>query len=122
MPKLAQHSIEGINYMYCIPYIRAVIDDKRLTQAQIKALLAKTSISDFTRSAVASAFSEAGLLSDGSIKAAAASVDNDGRYSMKSIDKALANCSTPLSVQARIEIKNILARCSLIKQARRDVH
>jgi hypothetical protein len=34
---------------------------------------------------------------------------------MKSIDKALANCSTPLSVHARIEIKNILARSSLIK-------
>ena len=60
-------------------------------------------------------FSEGGMLSDGSIKAAAASVDNDGRYSMKSIDKALANCSTPLSVHARIEIKNTLMRYSLIK-------
>jgi hypothetical protein len=36
------------------------------------------------------------------------------RYSAKSIDKALANCSTLLSVHARIEIKNILARASLI--------
>ena len=101
--------------MFRIPHIRAVIDDKRLTQSQIKALLAKTSLFPSTRSAVANAFSEGGMLSDGSIKAAAASVANDGRYSMKSIDKALANCSTPLSVHARIEIKNILARSSLIK-------
>ena len=98
--------------MFRIPYIRAVIDDKRLTQTQIKALLAKTSLPPTTKSAVANAFSEGGMLSDGSIKAAAASVDN-GRYSMKSLDKALANCSTPLSVHARIEIKNILARASL---------
>ena len=101
--------------MFRIPYIRAVIDDKRMTQTQIKALLAKTSLPGMTRSAVANAFSEDGMLSDGSIKAAAASVDNDGRYSIKSIDKALANCSTPLSGPGRIEIKNILARCSLIK-------
>ena len=76
--------------------------------------MAKTSLPPTTRSAVASAFSKGGILSDGHIKAAAASVDNVGRYSMKSIDKALANCSTPLSVYARIEIKNILARASLI--------
>ena len=101
--------------MFCIPYIRAVIDDKRLTQTQIKALLAKTSLPPTTRRVVANAFSEGGMLSDGSMKAAAAFVDNDGRYSMKSIDKALANCSTPLSVHARIEIKNILTRASLIK-------
>ena len=101
--------------MFRIPYIRAVIDDKRLTQSQIKALLAKTSLPPTTRSAVANAFSEGGMLSDGSIKAAAASVGNDGRYSMKSIDKALANCTTPLSMRDRIEIKNILARASLIK-------
>jgi hypothetical protein len=115
MPRLAQHNIEGINFMFRIPYIRAVIDDKRLTQNQFVALLAQTSLPPMTKSAVANAFSEGGLLSDGSMKAAAASVDNDGRYSMKSIDKALANCSTPLPVHARIEIKNILARCSLIK-------
>jgi hypothetical protein len=114
MPRLTQHNIEGINYMFRIPYIRAVIDDKRLTQTQIKALLAKTSLFPGKRSAVASAFSEGGMLSDGSIKAAAASVDNDGRYSIKSIDKALANCSTPLSMRDRIEIKNVLARASLI--------
>jgi hypothetical protein len=101
--------------MYCIPYIRAVIRDKRLTQAQIKALLAKSSLPPSTKRAVADAFSEDGMLSDGSIKAAAANVDDSGRYSMKSIDKALANCITPLSVHARIEIKNILARSSLIK-------
>jgi hypothetical protein len=100
--------------MFCIPYIRAVIDDKRLTQNQFKALLTKTSLPPSTKSAVASAFFEGGMLSDGSIKASAASVDNDGRYSMKSIDKALANCSTPLSVDARIEIKNVLMRHSLI--------
>jgi hypothetical protein len=115
MPRLAQHSIEGINHMYCIPHIRAVIDDKRLTQNQFKALLAKNSLPLTTKSAVANAFSEGGMLSDGSIKAAAASVDSDGRYSMKSIDKALANCCTALSVHDRIEIKNVLARCSLIK-------
>jgi hypothetical protein len=114
MPRLAQHNTEGINFMFRIPYIRAVIDDKRLMQAQIKVLLAKTSLPPTTRSAVANAFSDGGMLSDGSIKAAAASVDNDGRYCMKSIDKALANCSTPLSVHARIEIKNTLARYSLI--------
>jgi hypothetical protein len=88
--------------MYCIPYIRAVIDDKRLTQAQFKALLAKTSLPPSTKSAVANAFSEGGI-------------DNDGRYSMKSVDKVLANCSAPLSVHARIEIKNTLARYFLIK-------
>ena len=115
MPRLAKHNIEGINYMFCIPYIRAVINDKRLTQNQIKTLLAKTSLPPSTKRAVADAFSEDGMLSDGSIKAAAASVDNDGRYPMKSIDKILANCSTPLSVHARIEIKNILTRASLIK-------
>jgi hypothetical protein len=114
MPRLAQHNIEGINYMFRIPHIRAVIDDKRLTQSQIKALLAKSSLFPGKRSAVANAFSEGGMLSDGSIKAAAASVANDGRYSMKSIDKALANCTTPLSMRDRIEIKNILARASLI--------
>jgi len=101
--------------MFRIPYIRAVISDKGLTQTQTKVLLAKTSLPGMTRSAVANAFSEGGMLSDGSIKAAVASVDNDGRYSMKSIDKAFASCSTPLSVHARIEIKNILARSSLIK-------
>jgi hypothetical protein len=108
-------NIEGINYMFCIPYIRAVIDDKRLTQNQFKALLAKTSLPPSTKRAVANTFSEGGMLSDGSIKASAASVDNAGRYAMKSIDKALANCATPLSVHARIEIKNTLARHSLIK-------
>jgi len=101
--------------MFRIPYIRAVIDDKRLTQNQIKALLAKTSLPPSTKRAVADAFSEDGMLSDGSIKATAASVDNVGRYSLKSIDKVLANCSTPLSVHARIEIKNILMQSSLIK-------
>jgi hypothetical protein len=101
--------------MYRIPYIRAVISDKRLTRTQIKALLAKTALPPMTKSAVANAFSEGGLLSDGSIKAAAANVDDRGRYSMKSIDEVLADCSVPLSVQARIEIKNILARASLIK-------
>ena len=100
--------------MFRIPYIRAVIDDKRLTQAQIKALLAKSSLPPSTKRAVADAFSEDGMLSDGSIKAAAANVDDSGRYSMKSIDKALANCTTPLSMRDRIEIKNILARASLI--------
>ena len=30
--------------MFRIPHIRAVIDDKRVTQSQIKALLAKTSL------------------------------------------------------------------------------
>jgi hypothetical protein len=34
---------------------------------------------------------------------------------MKSVDKVLANCSAPLSVHARIEIKNTLARYFLIK-------
>jgi hypothetical protein len=113
MPRLAQHNIEGTNYMFRIPYIRAVISDKGLTQTQTKVLLAKTSLPGMTRSAVANAFSEGGMLSDGSIKAAAARVANDGRYSMKSIDKALANCK-PLSMRDRIEIKNILARASLI--------
>ena len=100
--------------MFRIPYIRAVISDKGLTQTQTKVLLAKTSLPGMTRSAVANAFSEGGMLSDGSIKAAAANVDDSGRYSMKSIDKALANCTTPLSMRDRIEIKNILARASLI--------
>jgi hypothetical protein len=112
---LAQHNIEGIYFMFRIPYIRAVTDDRRLTQVQMKALLAKTSLPPSTKRVVADAFSKEGMLSDGGIKAVAASIDNDGRYSVKSVDKALANCGTPLSVDARIEIKNILARCSLIK-------
>jgi hypothetical protein len=100
--------------MYRIPHIRAVIDDKRLAEADIKALLAKTSLPPATKWAVASAFSENGLLSDGSLKAAAAKVDVDGRYPIKFVDKALAECSVPLSMQARIEVKNILMRHSLI--------
>ena len=42
--------------MYRIPYIRAVIDDKRLTQIADVALLAKTSLPGMTRSAVAMPF------------------------------------------------------------------
>ena len=52
--------------MYRIPHIRAVSDDKRLTQSQMKAVLAKTSLSGLARRDVADAFSETGLLSDGS--------------------------------------------------------
>jgi hypothetical protein len=48
--------------MYCIPYIRAVISDKRLTQVQIKALLAKSSLPPSTKRVVADAFSEDGML------------------------------------------------------------
>jgi hypothetical protein len=100
--------------MHRIPYIRTS-SDKRLTQSEIKALLAKApSLPPMTKRAVADAFFEGGMLADGSIQAAAAKVDNQGRYSVKSIDKALASCSPPLSNLARIEIKIILMRHSLI--------
>jgi hypothetical protein len=46
---------------------------------------------------------------------AAASVDGDGRYSVTAIDGALAQCRMSLSMAARIEIKNTLARYSLLK-------
>jgi hypothetical protein len=100
--------------MYFTPRVRAVSDDKRLTQKQIKSLLAKTSLSPVTRTAVTNAFFEDGMLADGNIKAAAAKVENDGRHSVKSVDKALVDCSVPLSIHALIEIKNVLMRHSLI--------
>jgi hypothetical protein len=99
--------------MYRIPHIRAVSDDKRLTQSQMKAVLAKTSLSGLARRDVADAFSETGLLSDGSIRAAAAKVSEDGRYSVTSIDVALSKCSK-LKDYERMEIKGVLARHSLI--------
>jgi hypothetical protein len=118
MQRLHRHNIEGISYMlHRISHIRAVNaenNDKRLTQIQIKSLLAKTSLPPMTKTAIANAFFEGGMLSDGSIKAAAAKVDNSGRYSMKSIDAALASCSPPLAGQARMELKGLFARCSLI--------
>jgi hypothetical protein len=98
--------------MYRIPRIRAVSDDKRLTQSQIKAVLAKTSLSGLARRDVADAFSETGLLSDSSIKAAAAKVSEDGRYSVSSIDVALSKCRA-LKDYERIEIKGVLAWHSL---------
>jgi hypothetical protein len=82
---------------------------QRLTPLTIKAVLAKTSLSRLTRQAVCDAFADAGLLTDGQMKAAAV-VDNDGRYSVDAVDGALA--AFPSLV--RIEIKNTLARCSLL--------
>jgi hypothetical protein len=78
--------------MYRIPRIRAVSDDKRLTRSQVEAFLAKNLLPPVTRRALVDAFSEAGLLSDGNIKAAAAKVDGDGRYPITAIDAALAKC------------------------------
>jgi hypothetical protein len=100
--------------MFRIPYIRAVNNDKRLTQSQIKGLLAKTTLPPAAKRDVAAAFFEGGMLSDGSIKAAAAKVDSDGRYPITAVDKALAGCATPLSSLARMEIKHVLMRHSLI--------
>jgi hypothetical protein len=79
-----------------------------LTQAQIKAVLAKSSLPPITRRVVADAFAEAGLLSDGQIKAA------DGRYPVPSIDGALGKCLMLKDYQ-RIEIKSLLARYALLK-------
>ena len=100
--------------MFRIPHIRAVSNDKRLTPIKIEAVLATTSLAGITRRAVADAFAEAGLLCDGQMKAAA-SVDTDGRYSVTAIDGALAKCRMSLPMAARIEIKNTLARYSLLK-------
>jgi hypothetical protein len=72
-------------------------------------VLAKTSLSSLTRQAVCDAFAEAGLLSDGQMKAAAV-VDNDGRYSLTAVDAVLAK----FLIAERIEIKNTLARRSLL--------
>jgi hypothetical protein len=100
--------------MYRIPRIRAVRDDKRLTRSQIEAFLAKNLLPPVTRRALVDAFSEAGLLSDGNIKAAAAKVDGDGRYPITAIDAALANCPS-LKGHERIMIKNMLARSRLLR-------
>jgi hypothetical protein len=100
--------------MFRIPHIRAVSTDKRLTPIEIEAVLAKTSLAGITRKAVADAFAEAGLVCDGQMKATA-SVDSNGRYSVTAIDGALAKCRISLPMAARIEIKNTLARCSLLK-------
>jgi hypothetical protein len=62
------------------------------------------------------AFPETGLLSDGSLKAAAAKVSDDGRYVVTSIDAALSKC-TALKGHERIEIKNVLGRHSLLISA-----
>jgi hypothetical protein len=100
--------------MYRIHHIRAVSTDKRLTPIAINGLLAKTSLNGLIRQAVADAFNAAGLLSDGKVSAAAVTDDN-GRYAMTAIDAALAECNMPLSMAARVEIKNTLARYSLLK-------
>jgi hypothetical protein len=100
--------------MYRIPRIRAVSNDKRLTQSEIEALLAKTLLPPRTRREITEAFSEVGLLSDGNIKAAAAKVDGDGRYPVTAIDAALAKCPS-LKSYDRIVIKSTLARCRLLQ-------
>jgi hypothetical protein len=100
--------------MFRISHIRAVSNDKRLTQGQIEAVLAKTSLPAITRRVVTDAFAEAGQLSDGQIKAAAVSVDGEGRYSVPSIDGALGKCPV-LKDYERIEIKSLLARYALLK-------
>jgi hypothetical protein len=99
--------------MYRIPRIRAVSNDKRLTQSEIEALLAKTLLPPRTRREVTEAFSEVGLLSDRNIKAAAARVDGDGRYPIKAIDAALAKCPA-LKIHDRIGIKLTLKRHGLL--------
>jgi hypothetical protein len=86
-----------------------VSTDKRLTPLAIEAVLAKTSLSRLTRQAVCDAFADAGLLTDGQMKAAAV-VDTDGRYSLTAVDGALAKFPPVM----RIEIKNVLARFVLI--------
>jgi hypothetical protein len=92
-----------------IPYIRAINNDKRLTPLAIEAVLAKATLSRLTRRAICDAFAEAGLLSGSKMKAAAV-VDSVGRYSLTAVDSVLAQFPTV----TRIEIKNILARCSLL--------
>jgi hypothetical protein len=82
-----------------IPYLRAVSTDKRLTPIAIEA----------DPTGVCDAFGEAGLLSDHEMKAAAV-VDSNGRYSLTAVDAALAK----FPIVARIEIKNTLARSSLL--------
>jgi hypothetical protein len=99
--------------MFRIPHIRAVSTDKRLTPIEVNTLLAKTSLNGLIRQAVADAFSEAGLLS-GKVSAATVT-DGKGHYAMAAVDAALAKSSMPLSMAARVEIKNTLARYSLLK-------
>jgi hypothetical protein len=98
-----------------IPYLRAISADKRSTPIAIESVLAKTTLAGITRRAVADAFADAGLLCGGQMKAAAG-VDDDGRYLLTAIDAALSKCHMPLSMAARIEIKNTLARCSLLQK------
>jgi hypothetical protein len=100
--------------MFRIHHIRAVNTDKRLTPIGINGLLAKTSLNSLIRQAVADAFSEAGLLSGGNVSAAAV-IDGKGHYAKTAVDAALAKCRMPLSMAARVEIKNTLARYSLLK-------
>jgi hypothetical protein len=92
-----------------ILFLRAVSTDKRLSPLAIEAVPAKTSLSRLTRQTVCDAFAEVGLLNGGQMNAAAV-VDNDGHYLVTAVDAALAK----LPIAARIEIKNILARCSLL--------
>jgi hypothetical protein len=100
--------------MFRIPHIRAVSTDKRLTPIEINGLLAKTSLNGLIRQAVAEAFSKAGLLCGDKVSAATV-IDGKGHYAMTAVDAALAKCSMPLSMAARVEIKNKLARYSLLK-------
>jgi hypothetical protein len=99
--------------MYRIHHIRAVSADNRLTPIEINTLLAKTSLNGLIRQAVAEAFSKAGLLCGRKVSAAV--IDGKGHYAMTAVDAALAKCSMPLSMAARVEIKNTLARYSLLK-------
>jgi hypothetical protein len=100
--------------MFRIDHIRAVSTEKRLTPIEINGLLAKTSLNGLIRQAVADAFGEAGLLSGGKVSAAAL-IDGKGRYAMTAVDAALAKCRMPLSMTARVEIKNTLAQYLLLK-------
>jgi hypothetical protein len=94
--------------LFHIPFIRAISNDKRPSSRYIEAVLAKTSLSRLVRQAVCDAFGEAGLLSCDKMNAAA--VGGNGRYAMTAVDAALAKFPS----EARIEIKNTLARCALL--------
>jgi hypothetical protein len=84
-------------------------DSNSVPPCAIEVVLAKTSLSRLSRQAVCDAFADAGLLTDGQMKAASV-VDSNGRYSLTAVDAALAK----FPMVARIEIKNTLARCYLL--------
>ena len=91
-----------------IPYMRAVVDDRRPTRLALDGVLARTTLSRLVRQAVGDTFADAGLVSGSTLQAAGA-LDSQGRYSNRAVDAALAQFP-PL---ARMEIKNALVHANV---------